>query len=276
MKNINLTPALILLIILPFVSNAQKKTIGPSVGINLIQTEDSHLGSNFQLGMHIGAEVNYNFKGRWSLNSGLFFTQKKKHYSFVDTTTTFNAGGLLGGIIGGGGGTTNPDDLQADVYNTTNGIVTENFILIPFLVSYKLQKFNLFIGPSVGYLISANRKEETTSESTATDISSIIPGGTGTGGLGGLLGTPSNEPITKSISSTKGLRTFDLSAEAGIGYSMDNVKFNLMYSYGLLDYREKKENDFENLSLIRFSVVYLFPFYCSKKKEVVGGQPSIY
>ncbi|MBW6482700.1 MAG: PorT family protein [Vicingaceae bacterium] len=273
MKNIKITLVLFLLVISPLVLNAQKKTIGPSVGVNLIQIEDTYLGSNFQLGMHIGAEINYNFKKRWSLNSGLFFTQKKKHYSFVDTTTTFDAGGLIGGIIGGGGGTTDPNDLQADVYNTTNGVVTENFIQIPFLLSYKLKKFNFFIGPTVGYLVSANRKEETTSESTAADVGSIIPGGAGI--LDGLL-TPSSTPVTKSTSSTKGLRAFDLSAEAGVGYSMDNVKFNLMYAYGLLDYREKKENGFENLSLIRFSVVYLFPFHCSKKKEAVGGQPSIY
>lgn len=269
MKNIKITLGLLFLLTFSVFVNAQKKTIGPSVGINLIQTEDTYLGSNFQLGMHIGAEINYNFKRRWSLNSGLFFTQKKKHYSFIDTTTTFNAGGLLGGLSGG---TTNPDDLQADVYNTTNGVVTENFIQIPFLISYKLQKFNFFIGPTVGYLVSANKKEVTTSESTATDVGSLIPGGAG--GLGGLL-APSSTPSTKSISSTKGLRAFDLSAEAGLGYSMDNVKFNLLYSYGLLDYREKKENSFENLSLIRFSVVYLFPFQC-KKKEAVSGQPSIY
>ena len=272
MKQIKISLGLVALLTSSILLNAQKTTIGPSVGLNLIQTEDSPIGTNFQLGMHLGAEINYNFKRRWSLNSGLFFTQKKKHYSFVDTTTTFNAGGLLGGIIGGG--TPNTNNLQADVFNTTNGVVTENFIQVPILISYKVQRFNFFIGPSVGYLISANRKEVVTSESTATDISSIIPGGTG--GLGGLLGTPSNEPITKNTSSTKGLRTFDLSAIVGFGYSMDNVKFNLTYSYGVLDYRNNNTGDFENLSLTRFSIVYLFPFQFKKKKEAVGGQPSIY
>lgn len=246
--------------------NAQKVTIGPSVGINLIQTEDTDIGRNFQVGLNFGAEINYKFTEKWSLNTGLFFTQKKKHYSFIDTTTALNLGGLLGGILGGGG--TTPNDLQADVFNTTNGVVTENFIEIPFFVSYQLKKINFFIGPSVGYLISATRNEITTSESTATDIGSLIPGGTGgLGGVTNLLGGANNTTSTRTSSSKEGLRDFDLSTAVGIGYGMDNLKFNLLYSFGVLDYRDNREGDFESLNFFRFSIVYLFPLKLKNKAK---------
>jgi Outer membrane protein beta-barrel domain len=258
-------------IIFTQIVSAQKISIGPEAGVNLIQTESTELGNNFQLGMHFGAHIKYHFNDQFALSSGIFLTQKKKKYTSLDTTTTADPiGGLVGGLFGGfggggfpGGGTSN----EAQVFTTTYGLVSELYIEVPILANYEISNINFYLGPHVSFLITANSKEFSEEESTATDISSFIPGG-----FGNLLQgfqTPPNEGTTSSTSKD-GLRTLDIGFTAGIGYrANDHLHFNLMYTYGFLDYREETENlDLENHQITRFSIVYLFNLKGNKEAEI--------
>ena len=234
--------------------SAQKINLGPEIGLNIIPIESSKTGTNYQLGYSIGVQAKYQVSENFRLSSGLYATQKKQHYTFIDTTITTDP---LGGIISGG-------NNEAEIYTTTNGVATELFLQVPIMINYEYQNINFYLGPYTGVLLSANRKEIYDVESTATDISSLIPGGGGGfGGLGNLL-QPSN-PESKSYSSTKGLALIDFGLIAGIGYRIDKLNFNLYYQYGFLDYRDNKKNEkFDSHNLLQFSIAYLFNLKGSK------------
>ena len=240
---------------------AQKISLGPEVGINLIPTEKTDIGSNYQLGFHLGAQIKYHFSESFSLSSGLYATQKKKLYSSIDTTTTPDPlGGLIGGLGGLGGGTTSN---EANVYTTTTGIVTELYLQIPLLANYEIANINFYAGPYAGLLLSATRKEKYDVESTATDVSSFLP--SGFGALGALLQPSNNEPEPSTTKSKEGLATIDFGATAGIGYRVDKLNFNLFYSMGFLDYRKDKGNEsIDKHNLVQFSIAYLFNIGGSK------------
>jgi len=247
---------------------AQKIAIGPEIGINLIQTESTELGNDYQLGYNFGIQINYNFNKKFSLSSGIYASQKKKRYTFIDTTTTPDiVGGLIGGIIGGGLG----GSSEANVYETTKGLVSEIYLGIPILLHYKINKVRLFAGPYLDFLLSVNRKEISTSESTAMDITTLLP--EELGGIGNLLSNLTSQPNTTPVesSSKEGLSSTDVGIITGIGYQMNNLQFNLMYTYGFLDYRTNTENEtLDNHKIIHFSVAYLFKL----KKKTTTSAPS--
>lgn len=231
----------------------QNISLGPEIGGNIINVESTPLGNNYQLGMHFGARVNYPFSAHFSLSSGVFLTQKKKRYSFMDTTTTFDAGGLLGGLLGGG--VPDPDNVQAEIFTTTKGAVSQLYLEIPILIDYKFNHIHFYVGPSIGFLLSANRKETSESTSNATDVTSFLPGG-----LGDLidLGQAASEPDVIETNTKDGLNSIDFGLVGGIGYNMDHLQFNLMYTYGFLDYENDTNNkELENHQTVRFSIAYL-------------------
>lgn len=247
---------------------AQKISLGPEVGINLIPTEKTDIGSNYQLGFHLGVQIKYHFSESFSLSSGLYATQKKKLYSSIDTTTTPDPlGGLIGGFGGfggtGGGAPSAGGNNEAEVYTTTSGIVTELYLQMPILANYEIANINFYAGPYAGLLLSATRKEKYDVESTATDVSSFLP--SGFGALGALLQPSNNEPESSTTKSKEGLATIDFGATAGIGYRVDKLNFNLFYSMGFLDYRKDKGNEsIDKHNLVQFSVAYLFNIGGSK------------
>lgn len=240
---------------------AQKIILGPEIGVNLINTESTYLGSNFQLGYHFGASAKYYFNEKFAISSGIFLTQKKKQYSFIDTTTTPDPlAGIFNGFTGGTPSNTNTD---AEVYTTTTGMASELYLQLPLLANYEFKKINIYAGPYVGLLLSVNKKETYTRESTATDISSFIPGGLG--GFSSLLDPTANQPTTGTSNSKDGLAPFDFGASAGIGYRVDQLNFNLFYTYGFLDYRKDRgDKSIETHQIIRFSISYFFNLSGSK------------
>jgi len=258
MKKITLLLFLALIVSSTFI--AQKISIGPEIGVNLINTETTELGSDYQFGSHFGIQINYDFNKNFAISSGLYATQKKKKYTFTDTTTTPDlVGGLIGGIIEGAG------NDSANVYTTTKGLVSEMYLEIPILLHYKINKVRFFAGPYIGLLLTAKRKEISSTESTATDISSFLP--SELGGIGNLFSDLTSQPNTEPLVSTskEGLSLIDLGVIAGIGYQMNSLQFNLMYTHGFSDYRNNPENEtLDNHKMIRFSLAYLFKL---KKKE---------
>jgi len=251
--------------------NAQKVFAGLELGSNIIPVENANLGNNFQLGPYTGVSLNFNLTEKIRISSGLFFSQRKKMYFRNDTSSVLSA---FDDLLSFGGTSLELDSLinipgvDMNVYENTKGMATENYLELPLTISYNYKNFVVSGGPYIGFLMNGRKKEETRTTTPifqVFDISSIDS----TGMLSMFL-PPADETESKETSSIDNLQRFDIGASFGIGYMMDNVKFNLNYTLGFKDYRiDRGEEDKSTHKAIRVSVSYYFG---SKQSE---AKPSL-
>jgi len=257
----------IIFLIFSSVGFTQKVSLGPELGINIIPIENTNIGYNYQLGFHFGGHLKYHFSEKFKLSTGIFITQKKKKYESRDTSSIFEYFGSLFQLA-------NIDEQQldsmaqsfganTDVLEHTQGMASEVFIKIPLLANYKYKNFNMYLGPYFGLLLMANKKEEIRTQIPLLNVIDISQFDS-TGFASAFL-PPADETETSSKSTTENLNSLDIGFNVGIGYEMNNLHFNLMYSQSFLDYRNDKGNDdISPLKTIRISMVYLFDL---KKNE---------
>ena len=264
-----------IILLIPFIGFGQKVSLAPEIGLNIIPMSGSDIGQNYQFGYHFGAHLKYHFSKKFKLSTGIFLTQKKKEYSSSTTSSALTFiddllngfGGAVGGLgILGGTGDLGLDSLglNTDMIESIRGVSSELFIEIPLLANYKVKNVNFYLGPYTALLITANRKEEKTTNIPILDVIDVdaLLENSGLGGFGSLATSflPSSGTESSKKSGTSGLRTLDFGINAGIGYKMNNLHFNFMYSHGLLDYRDdpNKEGNTETLKLLRISIAYFF------------------
>lgn len=267
-----------LILLIPFIGFGQKVSLAPEIGLNIIPMAGSEIGQNFQLGYHIGGHLKYHFSEKFKLSTGIFLSQKKKEYSSSTTGSVFTLfNDLLSGFGGAGGGlglpggidslgldsALNIPGLNTDYTESIRGVSSELFIEIPVLANFKVKNVNFYLGPYAALLIAANRKEELTTDIPILDVIDVdaLLESSGFGGFGGFASAflPSSGTESSETSGTSGLRTFDFGINAGIGYEMNDLHFNFMYSHGLLDYRDdNKGESTETLKLFRISIAYFF------------------
>jgi hypothetical protein len=263
MKKITLITALLFSII----TYAQKISIGPELGVNIIPIENTNFGYNYQLGFHFGGHVKYHISEKFKISTGIFITQKKVKFEEKDTTSIFEYFGSLFQFA-------NIDEqevdsiaqsfgLNTDVLESTQGIHSEVFIKVPILANYKYKNFNMYLGPYFGLLLMANKKEEIRTEIPLLNVIDISQ--FDSSGFASSFLPEADETESSSKSTTENLNALDIGFNVGIGYEMNNLHFNLMYSNSFLDYRKDRGDDSVTpLKAIRLSMVYLFDL----KKDV--------
>jgi hypothetical protein len=270
LKNLlNMKNIFLLVLILSFtqLSFCQKVSLGPELGVNIIPIENTNIGYNYQLGIHFGGHLKYHFTENFRLSTGIFITQKKKKYSSRDTSSIFEYYESLFQLA-------NIDEQQVDsiaqsfgvntdVLESTEGMASEIFIKVPILANYKYKNFNMYLGPYFGLLLMANKKEEQRTQIPLLNVIDISQ--FDSTGFASAFFPPADETVLSSKSTTENLNSLDIGMNVGIGYEMNNLHFNLMYSQGFLDYRKDRGNDgVSPLKTIRISIVYLFDL----KKDV--------
>ena len=261
------------------ISYSQKISLGPEVGLNIIPIENTELGHHHHLGYHLGASLSYNFSDKFKLSTGLFLSQKKQGYSSSNTKSVST---LLDEFLNIGGGFISLPDtsgldslfnipgLNTDMTETINGVTSELFIEIPILANLKLKNVNLYAGPYIGILIAGSKKEALTTDIPILDV--IDLNSLGLGGISSFF-LPSSGTEVSNISGTDGLRKIDIGINAGIGYEINDIQLNLMYSQGILDYRsDKTDEPKETLNLFRISIGYQFDLKKKTQKSSVKFQ----
>jgi len=248
-------------IIITISVKSQKVQLGPELGMNIIPMENTDVGYNFQLGYHFGLNLRYSFSEHFKLSTGAFLTQKKKSYSYTTTGSLMDAINLPPFVSLPGNlpidSILNIPGLNTDTRSQINGTVSELFIEIPLLANFHANHFNVYLGPYIGILLTANRKEATTTEIPLLDVIDIES--LDSTGFLSLFLPASGETNTTQSSNKDNLNLIDFGFNAGIGYEINNLHFNLMYSYGLLDYRKDKGNQKKStLKTLRISIAYLF------------------
>lgn len=250
---------------------AQTVTVGPELGINIIPLGESNVGTNYQLGFHLGANVTYSYSNNWKISSGLFITQKKMSYSYSSTypvaihfTELINMGLVdstqLFTFL-------NTPGVNDQAQQETRGVISEWFLEIPVMANYQYKNFNFLLGPYMGVLLAGKKKEEVRTIIplfSAYDLSFLDPSG-----VSALFLPPADETIASEESTTENLRTVDFGLNTGLGYQVDALHFNLLYSFSFLDYRDEPGNSEKKaLQTFRFSITYDFPFMGGKKPPV--------
>lgn len=236
---------------------AQKTTIGLESGVNLIGTQKTEISTDFNPGLHMGFTLKYDLKSNLSLNSGLFYTQKKKRYTSHDTTSILNG---IGGLIGIDSSFA-IDGMDLNSYSATNGLSTMNQVELPIYVSYEHKHFVFNAGGYLSFQMNARNKEHKVTQTPifeAIDIENLISNFDSTGFISSFL-PPAYEETTSENSSMDNLAQMDYGLLFGVSYRVNNLQFNAKYILGIPDYRieirtedEKSRHQFLRLSLTYF------------------------
>ena len=99
--------------------NAQKVSLGPEIGVNLIPMEDLGIGQNYQLGYYFGGNLKINLSKKFRLSTGVFISQKKKSYSSSSSSP------LIDKLFGGFGGFIGVDTSGLDSLLNIPGLNTK-------------------------------------------------------------------------------------------------------------------------------------------------------
>ena len=185
---------------------------------------------------HIGAIANYDINEAISLQSSLLFSIKGANANFSEQDDFFEF--------------------------SQKGYSSLYYLNVPIHVAYKISNFQIYAGPYVGFGIGGRSKVDVT---TNFDLGGQFSEKTQT-----IKGK--NTPFYKEIKTNDQLELnespyngFDYGLNVGLGYKVNNLLFNVGYSYGLgnLIVRTERDNDFRKDNKIQnraisFSVSYFF------------------
>jgi hypothetical protein len=211
-----------------FTTSAQEIRFGAKLGANLANVGDVPEGASTSMliGAHIGAIVDIPINSNFSIQPGLLYSMK---------------------------GWNESADLSIPGFFTLKYDVDQklNYIEIPINAVYSFDEgygFNIFAGPYVGILLSANSKGESTVD---------------------ILGVPATVDVDEDIK--EGLESLDIGFNIGLGYRLENgLGFSAQYGIGLTSLvAEQTETDpisgasytidaYGKNSVIGISVSYLF------------------
>lgn len=244
---------LILAIVLsPISGRAQNWQLGPELGVNCIQLENSHTGKTFAAGWHAGGFVQSDLTSFFSIRSGVFFTQKKQLYESADTSIM-----PIFALIG----LEDQDQFDLNTYTSINGRTTQNYLEIPLIAKFKYNGIGVFAGVYGAFMLNSIGKQIKISN---TPILSVI----NTDSLGAISSflPPAYTYSEEIIENASNRRKFDFGAKFGASYQFERLELNLTYSLGILDYRQ----NFDGLSTqkhqyFQFSLAYNIGSFANSK-----------
>lgn len=239
-------------------SYGQKLQLGLTLGSNLIKTKTTPISNNFNLGAYSGVKLRYELNDKISFTSGVFFSQRKKYFTHpTDTGSIFDRYQAIMSAFGQDSAISIPG-INTSMYTDSSGMLTENYLEIPLLCSYNFNGFNVIAGPYVGFLMNGRSKGQVVARAPAVETVDFSTFDT-TGLIASLL-PPAYNQTTYETSAIDNFRRMDYGGIFGIGYTVNNLQFNLLYTYGIKDYRKIFSGDTDNHKAIRLTISYLVDF----------------
>jgi len=232
-----------------FSSMAQKFTLGPDIGTNLMMLNKNELGRNYHLGWYGGANTEYKFKPYFSLRSGVYFSHRKNYTESRDTT--------LLSILGMDPSSLGIPGADFNIYYSAQKIISTYGIEIPLLATYNYKGIAVFAGGYVNYLTFVRSRETSRTYVPflqAFDVKQFDPDGQ----LSALLPPADKTEYTESTLKNN-IRVWDFGAKAGISYEMNQFRVNFIYTYGIPDFRINRDGNALNPNrYYTFSINYNF------------------
>lgn len=239
-------------LLLAGIVKAQNMSVGPEIGLNLIQLEKQDIGNNYQPGWYGGLAYEYKINDWLSVRTGAYYSQSRQAYNSEDTSMT----PLLSSFIDS---STMIPGIDLNTYTSIHGRQSLNYLQVPVQANFSWNNIQLSLGGYFGFLIGARQKEsivERTPFMSTIDIASIDP----TGFLSSFLPAAYKESFKES-SETTNLRVFDYGLKAGIGYQFNQFGVQASYSFGLPDYRTTVgTGTVLRNKYFQFSIRYMFAF----------------
>ena len=254
------TNFLLAVILISHFSFTQTFSLGPDVGMNLIKTEKTKLGANYQPAWYAGVMSMYKINDWFSIKAGITYNQKIKTYASADTTISPTLALLGLDSING---------IDLNTYSTTKGRQSLNFVQMPIMASFTLNNLSFNVGGYIGYMFNSRAQEvynERTPFMSTFDISSIDPTGIF---VASLLPPPQKEEFTE-ISNASFINRLDFGIKTGLSYSIHDFSINLSYLYGFKNYSSQYTSTVNlNHHYFQISISSLFEF--GKNKSFSRG-----
>ncbi|WP_338789968.1 porin family protein [Bernardetia sp. MNP-M8] len=239
MNLIKISVFAILSFLVTFQATAQIQ-FGVKAGLNInnigfiSENEDDELDTKMLFRYHVGATANYDINEVLSLQPSLLFSVKGFR---VNESAK--------------------DDFSE---STLKGHGSFYYLEIPINLAYKINNFQIYAGPYAAFGIGGNGKSETTqkinfgglvSEQTITDKITYKPY---------YREITQDDDFKDNENPYSGL---DYGLNIGVGYKVNNLLFNVGYSYGLGNWLPKAEgnNDYRKDNKIQNRVITLSASY---------------
>ena len=218
MKKLAFMLSIVFIALLALNTQAQIK-IGPKVGLNLANIRTDYADSDFEpetqmkLGFEIGAMVEFGFTDNIALQTGLSFSQKGYAVDLEE--------GLADG-----------QSLEGDGYDRT----TLNYLQIPLHIAYKIENFQIFLGPYIAAGIGGKNDFEYTVETEGLPESTDYEGEID---YTPAFGEVSQEDIEED---EQPFNAIDFGIDIGVGFEAGPILINAGYSLGLANLTPQYEN----------------------------------
>ncbi|WP_338768984.1 porin family protein [Bernardetia sp. ABR2-2B] len=211
---------------------------GVKAGLNInnigIISEDDESDTKMLFRYHVGATTNYDINEALSLQPSLLFSIK--------------------------GFSLNESEKDEFSEFTQKGYASLYYLEVPINLAYKINNFQIYAGPYTAFGIGGRGKSETTtklnfgglvSEETTTDEATYTPY---------YREVTQDDDLEDDETPYNG---FDYGLNAGVGYKLNNLLFNVGYSYGLGNWfaRTEGNDDFRKDNKIQNRVISLSVSY---------------
>jgi hypothetical protein len=262
-----------LLLIAAQITQAQNKfSFGPRIGTNVIPfTNEDPYGKTYKMSFNGGGVMRYHWGEHFSLRTELYYTGKKKQYSFEETSRLLNSlGGLASSFIDTNlvGGVLN--FINDTVYSHYKGTSTGHFIELPLMASFHYKNLEIGAGITFAYLVGAKVTEELNQESALLDlvypfIDSIQFVGPFIKGIIDNTFPGYSKPSVYQLNEYSFLKQFDMGMIADVSYhTSERLFFNFRYTRSFTNYRVTPLKDKDYYSAFTFGIGFSFGLSPSK------------
>lgn len=239
--NVIKSAVFVMLSLFVFTQGKAQIQFGAKAGLNISnigvvsENDDDDADTNMLLRYHLGATANYDINDKFSFQPSLLFS-----------------------IKGFSVNNSQEDDFSEI---SQKGYGSFYYLDIPVHLAYKINNFQIYAGPYAAFGIGGRGKSEVTS-SFSFGGQTIEESETTKGSY-----KPYYREITQDDEfedDQSAYNGFDYGLNAGVGYKMNNLLFNVGYSYGLGNWVPRVEgddsrNDYKIQNrVINFSVSYFF------------------
>ena len=196
MKKILLSVATI--VALGTAAQAQEAKFGVKAGVNFANFGGDVEDASSRTGFHVGAVADYMISETFGVGAELVYSQQGSQTESTDTQT-------FGGVT---------------VTEKNESKQTLNYLNLPIMAKYMVfEGFTIHAGPQIGFLLSAEAKEDYTT--TTGDVT---------------------ESGSATVDNKDGFKSVDFSAVAGVGYELPmGLFFQARYQAGISSVLENSE-----------------------------------